>query len=725
MLSRVLMDLLQHSVWAPLRALNFLDPDSRFCYAPNVLSVAYAPNGEKIATGDDHGMVTVRSSRTGHILQEMKFGREVYSVTFAPGSETIAISDDSGKVILWSQNSQGRSERHIPCGDRVNSLAYAPNGKTIATGERRGRVSLLSLVDRKTMLWASECGGEVHSVAYAPNGATIASGDSSKMVTVWSVAAGEKLWASECGDKVYSVAYAPNGATIASGDSSGQVMLWSAAGVKQRQIQCGPAGTRAVSVAFAPDGTKVACGDNRAKVTLWPVAKGKMLGYVALQNVVRAREAMKRERHKRRGYHFLHDSDYLPSWGPEEDWCINSERRCALGKSIIPIHEDEEAVQVKMAFAPDGLTIVTGSNLLCSPQELPDNVDLWFVPRLEAHHVCMKWQSRGEDSDSKCEEPDSDIKPDLDAMAGAVILYKCGGREEEEGRPKQKDFDKIVNKFALVLVPSIDMHIPQGIPSSGLFFQAIKGSSDMACQYSLLGRSGSVAGVVNEQILDGKEEVIVDRETGERKVVQAKSSLAQLKDNVSNHLLDAMTYDFTNTVSNRETKKVQIVEQTKRKLPTCVTIIAHGVPGSVKIGEEHIEIFDLLTRIRKSWVGNDFLTKGGRHPVQHVHFESCSVLKGVTTEDKKRHKDIADMVITGYEKDVGDDGVHIAQTFGIHLMHAISKAVADSEKWDSEEFSLDLAKYARLNLEKDIGSPSGSRGTQTTLQKQLMAFKII
>ena len=312
-------------------------------------------------------------------------------------------------------------------------------------------------------------------------------------------------------------------------------------------------------------------------------------------------------------------------------------------------------------------------------------------------------------------------------MAGTVIQYKCGGGVNAPQRPTQEEFDeRVANKFALVLVPSIDMNLPgQGGPSSGGWFDQIERGNKLKCQYSLLGRSGSVDQLRREKILDGK--------------VNQQSSLEQLKYILWNHLLDAMAFNFTQRVRNETTGKQQIVKKTEVHLPTSMFIIAHGAPrGFVKIGEESIHIFDLLTRIRNSWVGNDYLTEGKRHPLQHVHFESCSALQGVSTEDKKgyRHGVIKDMVITGFDKDIGggSGGVDVAQSFGAKWMRALSEAAEETRPalWAADELSEStrarsdgVFARARERLRQSVGQAPRGAPTGESEKTMLPAFKII
>ena len=65
---------------------------------------------------------------------------KVLSVAFAPDGATIASGDFDRKVTLWSAAGEKRWER--ACGGWVWSVAFAPDGATIASGDCRGKVTL-------------------------------------------------------------------------------------------------------------------------------------------------------------------------------------------------------------------------------------------------------------------------------------------------------------------------------------------------------------------------------------------------------------------------------------------------------------------------------------------------------------------------------------------------------------------------------------------------------
>ena len=125
-----------------------------------------------------------------------------------------------------------------------------------------------------------------------------------------------------------------------------------------------------------------------------------------------------------------------------------------------------------------------------------------------------------------------------------------------------------------------------------------------------------------------------------------------------------------------------------------------------------------FVRLIKEWRDSRYL--------QHVHIEACSALQGVTTDDKKRVKSIKDVMITGYDKDVGTDGVDIAQRFGSQLMHALSAIVARLEPSAWKELDSEhLWANVKTELQEHVGQPARGNDAGFSEAQTCAAFKVI
>ena len=275
---------------------------------------------------------------------------------------------------------------------------------------------------------------------------------------------------------------------------------------------------------------------------------------------------------------------------------------------------------------------------------------------------------------------EEDTKPDLDEMVGTAVRWAAGKRGHEKA-----DFQKVTNKFAIAIVQSFNMSMSgqrPDCPSSGFWFRSIGASDQMQCQYSIIGESGAVDALCREEIKDR----------------HGQTSLEQLEKLIRNRLLDAMRFGGNSM------------------LPTSLWIISHGTPGHVKIGEQSIHVLEFVSLI-KEWTNRSTY-------LQHVHIEACSALRGVTSDDKKRNKRIKDVVITGYDANVGTYGVDIAQGFGIKLMHALSTTVAAQQEWEELDTER-LWDQVKPELQGQVGQARRGEAVGSSEAETFNAFKVI
>jgi small GTP-binding protein len=201
----------------------------------------------------------------------------VLSVAFDPQGETLASAGTDITVKLWEVRS-GKMLRTLE-GHRetIYSVAFDPQGGTLAGGGRDRTVKLWEV--RSGRLFCSLKGHQnpVGSVAFDPQGGTLASGSSDLTVKLWEARSGQLLRTLQGHrETVYSVAFDPQGGTLASGGGEGTVKLWEVrSGRLPRTLE--PHSGAVFSVAFDPQGGTLAIGNADKTVKLWEVRSGRLL----------------------------------------------------------------------------------------------------------------------------------------------------------------------------------------------------------------------------------------------------------------------------------------------------------------------------------------------------------------------------------------------------------------------------------------------------------------
>ncbi|MEB3830664.1 NACHT and WD40 repeat domain-containing protein [Phormidium sp. CCY1219] len=267
---------------ASLRNTNFAEATVSQCIFANlfgmVLSVAFTPDGQYCATGDQPGDIYLWQVADGKpIWRYSGHAGAVWSLAVAPDGNTLVSASDDTTVKLWQVQSGNCIKTLTGHTSRVLCARISPDGKTLATGS----------ADRTVKLWDLQTGECLHtlyghasvvwSVAISPDGKTLVSGSGDQTVKLWDIPTGDCLKTLQGHiDWVLSVGVTPDGKTVVSASADETVKLW--------DIQSGTCSQTLAehsssvwSVDVARDGKTLASGGADRAVKLWDLETGECL----------------------------------------------------------------------------------------------------------------------------------------------------------------------------------------------------------------------------------------------------------------------------------------------------------------------------------------------------------------------------------------------------------------------------------------------------------------
>ncbi|MBF1990110.1 NB-ARC domain-containing protein [Fischerella thermalis] len=307
-----------------LHDVNFVGSDLSRCVFTetlgNILSAAFSPDGQLLATCDTDCHVRVWEVKTGKLLlicqghinwvrfvvfspdgeilascgadQNIKLWNvrdgvciktltghehEVFSVAFHPEGEILASASGDQTLKLWDIRDGKCLQTLTGHTDWVRCVAFSPDGHILASSGADHTIKLWPVQQGKCLKTLQAHTLCVRSVAFSADGQTLASASGDRTIKLWNYHTGECLQTyTGHTNSVYSIAYSPDSKILVSGSGDRTVKIWDCQ--THTCIKTLHGHTNEVcSVAFSPDGHTLVCVSLDQSVRLWDCFTGQCL----------------------------------------------------------------------------------------------------------------------------------------------------------------------------------------------------------------------------------------------------------------------------------------------------------------------------------------------------------------------------------------------------------------------------------------------------------------
>jgi WD40 repeat protein/serine/threonine protein kinase len=316
----------------------------------NVAAVAFAPDGQTVATASRERMVRLWDVATGKLRASQAHTAPVWlhGIAFSPDGKTLATASLDGTLKLWDMATTANpSVLQHPAA--VHSVAFSPDGKSlVATGDFPSKVWEVGTGQELATLAVTGAG------ALSPDRATFASRGTDHTVKVRDAKTGiERATLRGHAARVYALAFSPDSRTLASSSGDQTVKLWDVSAQALRATlrpgqEAGVNGGHACSVAFSPDGKTLATGSQFNRVHLWDISSG--------------REGVVLQEHLNSWVYSLAFSPDGRTLAAGNDQGTVRLWEVSTGRQLPGFFRGHTETIRALAFAPDGLTLATGSD---------------------------------------------------------------------------------------------------------------------------------------------------------------------------------------------------------------------------------------------------------------------------------------------------------------------------------------------------------------------------
>ncbi len=258
----------------------------------SILSVAFSPDGTKLAAGTDTGEVRVWQVSDGTPLLTFSEHTDwVWGLAFSPDGTMLASGSSDQTIRVWDITSEQcihvlRGHTH-----RVRSVTFSSDGTQLASASEDHTIRIWDVGNGELLHILTGHTNPVREVAFTPDGETLVSGSDDHTVRIWDITTGKCLKILRGHDsQIWSLALSCDGKIIASGSDDRTVRTWDITTGKCLKILHGHTNW-ICSLDFTPDGKYLASGSADGTVRLWNVTTGQplntLLGHKNWVNSVR------------------------------------------------------------------------------------------------------------------------------------------------------------------------------------------------------------------------------------------------------------------------------------------------------------------------------------------------------------------------------------------------------------------------------------------------------
>jgi len=224
----------------------------------SVMAVTFSNSGRRLASasGDRTARIWDVATQQALAVGPLNCIGLAYSVAFSPDDELVAAGDDSGRVYLWRTDTGEPAHKPLHADDEIVwSLAFSPDGAQIVVGGNDNAARIWDIAAGQYLFVLQGHTSSIFSVAWSIDGCVIATGSEDTTLRLWNAITGAPLATLHGHTKaVLSVAFTRDGRFIISGSEDAAIRKWDIRVACQLASANGNDPSRALAPATLKDG---------------------------------------------------------------------------------------------------------------------------------------------------------------------------------------------------------------------------------------------------------------------------------------------------------------------------------------------------------------------------------------------------------------------------------------------------------------------------------------
>jgi WD40 repeat protein len=229
--------------------------------------LAFSPDGRWLATADD-SLIRLWGVTSGDLIRTFSgHSGEVWAIAFSPDGSQLASGGADAQAYIWDVNTGATQFELTAHTEAIEELAFSPDGRWLVTTSDDLSMKVWEAASGALLQDISDLTVPAYSIAFSP--------DSSRMATdnmIWDTRALPFTLASTIPENIGAVVFSPDGHWLAG--SSGSIAKVLDAATGQPLLTLAGHTSWIIDVAFSPDGERLTTTSLDGTAKVWSLTPG-------------------------------------------------------------------------------------------------------------------------------------------------------------------------------------------------------------------------------------------------------------------------------------------------------------------------------------------------------------------------------------------------------------------------------------------------------------------